>query len=227
MNNPIPFAYELQSAEDSLEKNRKLIYWIKCLINEQQYSAAYSAAFLLAEASEKFTLQTRLLPAYFGNPTAVRKIEDFLAGMEETTMGFTEQGWFYLRIPALLPKKSRGSAEYIRSLLYPAMRKFFTGKQPVRYPDSVLVFRHVYDRRRPERRYRDHDNVELNMVVDILSLYLLPDDAPLTCAHFYCSIKGDADFTEVFLIPKSEFIRWLTCHEKEKEMGLCLSGVPP
>ena len=41
-----------------------------------------------------------------------------------------------------------------------------------------------------ERAYRDHDNIEVNMVTDIITLYLLPDDAPRRCAHYYCTPPG-------------------------------------
>ena len=75
-------------------------------------------------------------------------------------------------------------------MLYPAMRRFFAGKLPHIYSDCVLIFRHIYDRNRPERSYRDHDNIELNMVVDIVALYLPPDDAPPRCAHYYCNAQA-------------------------------------
>ena len=77
-------------------------------------------------------------------------------------IGFTVEGWFSLRLPMLLPKKAEGSADYIRSFLYPAMREFFMEKEPVRFKDCVLIYRHVYDRFRPERQKRDHDNIEIN-----------------------------------------------------------------
>ena len=44
-----------------------------------------------------------------------------------------------------------------------------------------MIFRHTYDRNRPEREYRDHDNIELNTVVDAVVMFFLVDDAPI---HF-------------------------------------------
>lgn len=73
----------------------------------------------------------------------------------------------------------------------------------------MLAYRHVYQRDRPERAYRDHDNIEVNMVTDIVTLYLLPDDAPRRCAHYYCSAAGDVDCTEVYVVPTSRFPVWL------------------
>jgi len=77
----------------------------------------------------------------------------------------------------------------------------------------VLAYRHVYCRERPERAYRDHDNIEVNMVTDIITLYLLPDDAPRRCAHYYCSAAGAEDQTEVYVIPTSRFPTWLAAEQ--------------
>lgn len=112
-------------------------------------------------------------------------------------------------IPALLPKKGGGSADYIRSFLYSAMQEYFQKKEPVRFTDCVLAYRHVYNRNRPERRMRDHDNIETNMVSDIVAMYLMPDDAPTVCSHYECSVKGEDDRTEVYVIPKIDFAVWL------------------
>ena len=122
---------------------------------------------------------------------------------------FTEEGLFYLSIPMLLPKKESGSAEYIRSALYPAMRDYFSHCPPVRFQESVLIFRHVYDKRRPERRWRDHDNIEVNMVSDIVAMYVLADDCPSVCSHYYCSAAGEEDRTTVYVVPKPDFPEWL------------------
>ena len=82
------------------------------------------------------------------------------------------------RSPRSFQKKGTGSPIYIQQYLYPALRRYFDGKPPARYRSCVLAYRHVYQRGRPERAYRDHDNIEVNMVTDIITLYLLPDDAP-------------------------------------------------
>ena len=56
---------------------------------------------------------------------------------------------------------------------------------------------------------RDHDNIEMNMVSDIVAMYLMPDDAPTVCSHYECSVKGEDDRTEVYVIPKIDFAVWL------------------
>ena len=67
-------------------------------------------------------------------------------------VGFTAEGRFCLRLPLLLPKKGDGSPAYIGDSLYTAMKRFRRDKPPVCYPHNVIAFRHVYDRKRPERQ---------------------------------------------------------------------------
>lgn len=104
---------------------------------------------------------------------------------------------------------------YIQQYLYPALRRYFDGKPPACYRSCVLAYRHVYQRGRPERAYRDHDNIEVNMVTDIITLYLLPDDAPRRCAHYYCSTAGEVDCTEVYVVPASRFPEWLAAEQAD------------
>lgn len=222
-----PFDKELSVLERRLANVTALTTQIRTLEKQRNLRDAEARSFLLAEAAEKLALQARVLPAYLGNPQAFSILEQRLAPVWDISIGFTKEGWFLLKIPALLPKKSSGSAEFIRSMLYPGMKRFFHGRQPVRYKDSVLVFRHVYNRKRPQRQYRDHDNIELNMVADIIALYLLPDDAPLRCAHYYCSAHGDTDYTEVYVVPKGDFIHWLELYGKAGSISGSVSGVPP
>ena len=183
---------------------------------------AYEAAMKLEETAERMVLLARTLPGYTGSPHAAVDTANLIALCIPVEIGFTIEGWFSLRIPALLPKKGAGSADYIRSFLYPAMREFFSGKEPVRFCDCVLIYRHVYDRSRPERQKRDHDNIEINMVSDIVALYVMPDDGPEVCAHYYCSAEGAAERTEVYVVPKVDFPMWLVMEKAMPERGVAL-----
>ncbi len=134
----------LQKAQNELEQTKRLA-------GAGDMAGAYESAFAFAARAEQLTLLARALPAYTGHPKAAERTEELLEEVVPVELGFTRQGWFCLRIPALLPRKERGSPSYLRDFLYPAMRRFFAGKLPCTYPDSVLIFRHIYDQRRPER----------------------------------------------------------------------------
>lgn len=188
---------------------------------------AYEQAMRLEEAAERLVLLTRVLPAYTGSDVARLEVDNTMKLCIPVDMGYTAEGWFCLCIPALLPKKGSGSADYIRSFLYPAMQEYFQRKEPVRFTDCVLVYRHVYDRNRPERRMRDHDNIETNMVSDIVAMYVMPDDAPSICSHYECSVMGEDDRTEVFVVPRMDFPQWLlqeneSLKEEENTVKNCI-----
>ena len=179
-------------------------------LDEEDSESYFQQALLIEECAEQLTLAARTLPSYIGHPDAEGQVEAILKQEIPVEIGYTKEGWFSVRIPMLLPKKSKGSTDYIRSFLYPAMRDFFIEKPPVRYREAVLIYRHVYDRRRPERQMRDHDNIEINMVSDIVAMYVMPDDGPAVCAHYYCSAAAEQERTEVYVVPKGDFPTWLS-----------------
>ena len=179
-------------------------------LDEEDRESYFRQALLIEECAEQLTLAARTLPSYIGHPDAEAQVEAILKQEIPVEIGYTKEGWFSVRIPMLLPKKSKGSTDYIRSFLYPAMRDFFVEKPPVRYREAVLIYRHVYDRRRPERQMRDHDNIEINMVSDIVAMYVMPDDGPAVCAHYYCSAAAEQERTEVYVVPKGDFPTWLS-----------------
>ncbi len=179
-------------------------------LDEEDRESYFQQALLIEECAEQLTLVARTLPSYIGHPDAEAQVEAILKQEIPVEIGYTKEGWFSVRIPMLLPKKSKGSTDYIRSFLYPAMRDFFVEKPPVRYREAVLIYRHVYDRRRPERQMRDHDNIEINMVSDIVAMYVMPDDGPAVCAHYYCSAAAEQERTEVYVVPKGDFPTWLS-----------------
>ena len=129
-----------------------------------------------------------------------------------------------LRLPRLLPRKERGkgSVEYIRGFLGPAMQRFFKEESPVRFDDCVIIYRHIYDREEPERRHRDHDNIETNFVTDIVALYVMTDDAPLRCRHYYCSAAGSKEHTEVYVVSEQDFMRWYEAEKTFPDEGVKL-----
>lgn len=216
------FLMALDRVEQIENTTRGQVAAIRGFWREQQRKLAYEEAMRLEEATEKMVLMARVLPAYTGCPFAEMEVQNTIALSIPVEIGFTRENWFGLRIPALLPKKAAGSASYIRSFLYPAMRQFFEKQPPVRYQNCVLVYRHVYDRERPERRKRDHDNIEVNMVSDIVAMYVMPDDGPQICSHYYCSAAGALERTEVYVVPKEEFPAWLEKADKMPDEGVKL-----
>ena len=216
------FQKALDKIDAKIQELHEQAFSVRRSYQDGNIKQAYESALRLEEVSEKTVLLTRALPAYTGNPKARLETENLIKLSIPIEIGFTKEGWFSLRIPALLPKKDAGSADYIRSSLYLAMREFFLDSQPVRYNDCVLIYRHIYARDRPERKKRDHDNIEINMVSDIVAMYVLPDDGPSVCSHYYCSAQGQSDRTEVYVVPQCGFTEWLENEKQMPEQGVKL-----
>ena len=161
------------------------------------------------------------LPAMSGDPASDNERNAIIAEEIPVEMGFTEEGWFLARIPMLLPKKDGGNVDHLRTMLYPAFRRYFN-ERPVdeKFSKCVLIYRHVYDQERSERQYRDHDNIELNFVTDTVALYVMEDDAPLKCEHFHCSAAGSEERTEVYVVPQTDFMKWYGFHLQIPDEGM-------
>lgn len=213
------FQMTLERTIRQTEKLLKILQAVQTDYADKRMEAAMEKAVSAAKQAEKVALLTRALPAYTGHPRAKALTHDAIAEAIPIEIGFTDQGWFCLRMPILLPRKEKSSRSYIRDFLYPVLERFTAGRE-FRYRNCVLIFRHVYDRNRPEREYRDHDNIELNTVVDAIAMFFLVDDTPLECRHYYCSAPGSTERTEVYIVPRNEFEDWLALENNIPEIGL-------
>ena len=210
------FQIQLDRAIKETEKLLKQLHAVRLDYEKRKMEAALEKSVTAARTAESVALRTRALPAYTGHPQAEVMVQEVMEESIAMEMGFTKEGWFCLHMPILLPRKEKSSRSYLRGFLYPALEHFTYGKPKIRYRHCVLIFRHVYDKNRPEREYRDHDNIELNTVVDAIAMFFLVDDTPLECRHYYCSAAGDEEVTEVYIVPRKDFESWLAM-EKEPE----------
>ncbi len=217
-----PFMTTLNRVERNLKTAQGKAKFISELFEFGKTEEAYKEAFRLEDLLEKTVLLSRTLPTYTGNKHAVQDVRNILEEVIPVEIGFTEEGWFSLRMPAILPRKESGGTDYLKQFLYPAMKKFMSGKDISKLENAVLIFRHVYPESRPERQIRDHDNIEINTVSDIVSLYILRDDSPKYCSHYYCSAVGEGDRTEVYAVPREEFEMWFECEKEMPKEGVML-----
>ena len=81
----------------------------------------------------------------------------------------------------------------------------------------------------PSREQEDwsRDNIELNTVVDALAMFLLPNDSPMRCRHYYCSAAGTVERTEVYLVSRAEYQAWLEQEDHIPDIGISLLPEPP
>ena len=216
--------YFEMTLEKTIQKTEQLLQKLKSVrqsYGERRIETVMEESVTAVKLAEEMTLLARSLPAHTGHPQAKEMVQSAIQEIIPVQIGFTEQGWLCLRMPILLPRKEKSSRSYIRDVLYPVLEQFATGRRFC-YRNCVLIFRHVYDRNRPEREYRDHDNIELNTVVDAIAMFFLVDDTPLECRHYYCSAAGSTERTEVYIVPRNEFEDWLAMEDSIPDIGICL-----
>lgn len=182
---------------------------------------AYNHAFQAVRFAERLVLYARTLPCYTGSPIARTNVYAQTLHATDIEIGFTEQGWFVVKMPMLLPKKDAadGSSEYIRSILYPAIEQYFSSHPPVTIDPCVVIFRHVYTADRPARAWRDHDNLEVKTVTDIVAEYVMVTDSSKHCSQYHTSTIGKKEHTEIYVLPKPEFRTWLAQEPNFAEEG--------
>ena len=222
-------SYFQMTLEKTIRQTEKLLKLLKAVHTDyenKRMENTMEKAVSAAKQAEEVALLTRALPAHTGHPRSKELTRDAIAEAIPIEIGFTDHGWFCLRMPILLPRKEKSSRNYIRGFLYPELEQFAAGRR-IRYRNCVLIFRHVYDRNRPEREYRDHDNIELNTVVDAIAMFFLVDDTPLECRHYYCSAAGSTERTEVYIVPRNEFEDWLALENNIPDIGVFLHKNSP
>lgn len=181
-----------------------------------------------AVIAERIAVRFRALPTLYGSLAVKKEVARILAEENPVKIGYTQEGWFSVRLPRLLPRKERekkgeiGSNEYLRGILPPALNRFFKDNLPTRFDDCVIIFRHIYDKEHPERKKRDHDNIEVNFVIDAIANHVMRDDGALECRHYYCSAAGTEERTEVYVVPESDFLEWYQAEKYFPDEGVKL-----
>lgn len=201
---------DLETLSRKIKNSEKLITEVVSCLDNGMMEAVNNKLFKLEDTVEKAANISRLLPAYTGENDAFLHVCSVVKEISGAYVEYTKEDWFHMRLPVLLPKKESGNSKYIRTIAYSALNEYFGQNRHEKYKEPVvLVYDHVYNESVPESKYRDHDNIELNVVTDMVALYCLTDDSPLLCKHYYTSRKGQTSFTDVYIVPQKDFVKWL------------------
>lgn len=163
--------------------------------------------------AEKITCQLRNL---IYTSTSIRK-EDYLVKAADTH-GIEicyEEGILEIKLDGLLPKKRQSrSVEFTADPFYFALSEYADKHFLPKFRECVVCFAHIYDRRLPERRIRDYDNLQQKQLLDILAAFIMVDDSGLLCDAYNTTELGEQDMTEILVMEKEYFTTWL---EKRKK----------
>ena len=148
--------------------------------------------------------------------TNVRKTEYLNAAGEAHGIEIDyENGVMQITLPSLLPKrKFQKYAGFLLDPFYFSLSEYAESHTLLKYRECVVCFSHVYSRDCPTRRVRDYDNLELKVLLDVLSAFLLVDDTGLLCDAYNTTELGEKDCTKIFVMEKERFSAWLAQREK-------------
>lgn len=100
------FARTLTKLERLMAKLDMAVSNTRCMFSVKNMELTYDVSLRVAELMEKAVLVARALPAYTGAPDAAMMVARQTASVVHVEIGFTDEGWFSLRMPMLLPKKN-------------------------------------------------------------------------------------------------------------------------
>jgi len=189
-----------------LDNISKKLYEVRQLDQNNDFTGYRESALEIARNAERFTCKLRqlVLDTVFYNKS------DFMLDVSKS-QGITiekEDNWIKIVLPFLLPKKrTTQSCSFILDPLDYALRAFVSKTREERYDSCVVCFRNVYTI--GGKSVRDHDNIETKKVFDVITAYLLVDDTGLLCSNFYTTAVGDSEQTEVYIVSKNDFEKWL------------------
>lgn len=199
---------KLIECNSELSDMQQQLYQLKELDVDNNFPEYKEMAMKVARNSEKFTCKIRELVA----ETLFVKKRDLLFDLSKT-QGITitdEECWVKIVMPFLLPKKKiTQNCKFITEPLSYALRTYIEDTGRLRFSNSVICFRNIYKKDSDSGLIRDHDNIETKSVIDVITDYMLIDDTGRLCSNFYTTSLGDTDLTEIFILSKKDFLKWL------------------
>ncbi len=108
-------------------------------------------------------------------------------------------------LPFILPKKKDKQNFFIGN---PLRHKFEQVRRDVDLKvkeKAVICVIHIYSNEKKKARCYDYDNLESKKVLDIITLYTIPDDSPEYCDVYQTMKLGSENKTRIIVLPKSEF----------------------
>ena len=123
-------------------------------------------------------------------------------------------GILSVRLPALLPKKTRAEGfKFLQPALHAALKQYAEQQSLPHFRECTVCIEHVYDRCLPIKAVRDYDNLELKAVIDVIATFCLTDDTGALCDSFQTTRFGYSSSTVITVMPKNCFSAWLNAPE--------------
>lgn len=185
--------------------------FIRQMHREGQKETVYKYTLGMVEDVENMTRNARELVLSQRTPTGVEDVRRIVDDHYKIEMGFTQEGWFCLRMPLIIPKKNGYSVKYVENRLRAALEDFWNCRPHMNFPynDAVIVFHHMYARSRNPWEYCVPADSEVECVIRLIFVYVLHQMFQISFRHYHCCSIGEEERTEVYVMPISDFDKWL------------------
>lgn len=112
-------------------------------------------------------------------------------------------------LPGIVPTRAFGhKTDYLLDPLFHAMSCYAIEHLLPLHEKSMVVFTHLYNGTLSTRRVKDYDNLECKNILDIISIFALPDDGGLHCDVLHMTRVSDCDLTRIDVIDATDFPEW-------------------
>jgi len=123
-----------------------------------------------------------------------------------------------ITLPCLIPCRKKKPTDFIVAPLYAVLEQF-VDRPPdnpfERFTHCTISITHVYNKELfGKGRDRDHDNIEIKGIIDVVNTFLLTDDTGNLCDIFNTSEISDTDMTRITIMKKDMFPKWLLEYKK-------------
>jgi len=132
---------------------------------------------------------------------------------------YDSDGVVDITIPCLIPGRKKKPTEFITAPLFATLERFIIERQATqpfeRFTHCVISITHVYDKLLFGRgRKRDHENIEIKGIIDVINAFLLTDDNGFLCNIYSASEFSDADFTRISIMEQDMFYKRISDMKK-------------
>ena len=205
------FDHALDRAVDRAAMILDDLRFIRKMHREGQDETVYTYTLGMVEAVENMTRNARELVLSQRTPTGEEDVKGIIDENYKIEMGFTKEEWFCLRMPLIIPKKNGYSVKYVENRLRAALEEFWKYRPHLGFPydKAVIVFRHMYARSRNLWEHYVPADSEVECVIRLIFVYVLRQMFQISFRHYHCCSIGEEERTEVYVMPVSDFDKWL------------------
>lgn len=205
------FDHALDRAIDRAARILDDLRFIRQMHREGQKEQVYNYTLGMVEDVENMTRNARELVLSQRTPTGAEDVRRIVHDNYKIEMGFTQKEWFCLRMPLIIPKKNGYSVKYVENRLRAALEDFWKYRPRIAFPyyNSVIVFRHLYTWRTNAWEHCVPADSEVDCVIRLIFVYVLHQMFQISFQHYHCCSIGEEERTEVYVMPISDFDKWL------------------